>query len=307
MSSVTVLLATYNSAKYVEELIASILAQSCADFTLAVYDDLSTDDTVARVRAFDDPRIKLVTADRQSGGAAHNFFRALLGEDNDYLMFADADDVWLPDKIEKTLARMQAMEAQHGKDTPLLVHTDLSVVDAELTVIHPSLFTYERLSPERKSLKDLLVQNNVTGCTMMVNRALRALVPEEPASTVMHDWWLALVAAAFGHIGVVAEPTMLYRQHGSNEVGAYNAADPIAAAKKLARVQRTKAIYRSMFAQAGCFADTFENRLSPAQLALCREYASFSEKNKIEKVLSVLRHGFWKNTLERNIGQFLAI
>lgn len=307
MSSVTVLLATYNSAPYVEELISSILAQTHKDLRLAVYDDLSADDTVARVRAFSDPRVKLVTADTQSGGAAHNFFRALLGETDDYLMFADADDVWLPDKVEKTLARMQAMEQTYGKDIPLLVHTDLAVVDAHLKVIHPSLFTYERLSPRRKSLKNLLVQNNVTGCTVMINRALRSMVETEPASTVMHDWWLALIAAAFGHIGVVEEATMLYRQHGDNEVGAYNASDPIAAAKKLARVQRTKAIYRSMFAQAGCFADTFEDRLSAEQLKLCREYASFSEKNKIEKILSVLRHGFYKNTLERNLGQFLAI
>src|SRR5699024_4749681 len=128
---------------------------------------------------------------------------------DDYLMFADADDFWLPDKVEKTFAKMREMEREAGTGCPILVHTDLAVADGSLRVIAPSLFRYEKLSPQRNSLRELLAQNNVTGCTVMINRALRKLIRQAPADAVMHDWWAALAAAAFGRIGVLDEPTIL--------------------------------------------------------------------------------------------------
>ncbi|MEA4912513.1 MAG: glycosyltransferase family 2 protein [Oscillospiraceae bacterium] len=304
---VSVLLATYNSAPYVLELVDSILAGEYRDFELLVRDDASTDETATILRGITDERVRVTVSDVQSGSAQNNFYQLLLGCDNDYIMFADADDFWLPEKIGRTREKMRALEAQYGSDTPLLVHTDLAVADAQLNIIAPSLFAYERLSPRRDSLKNLLVQNNVTGCTVMINRALRALVREQPAHSVMHDWWLALCAAAFGHIGVVDEPLILYRQHGGNEVGAYDAGDLLASAKKLTRRARMRAVYASMFAQAGCFAETFRDKLTPAQYALCADYGAMAARGKAARIASVLKHGYYKNTLLRNLGQFLAI
>ena len=65
----------------------------------------------------------------------------------------------------------------------------------------------------------LLSQNVVTGCTVMVNRALLDLAAPWPEAAVMHDWYLALVAACFGQIGLVEEATIDYRQHERNQVG----------------------------------------------------------------------------------------
>ncbi len=307
MPDVTVLLATYNSERYVGALVDSILASTYRDFSLVIRDDASRDGTAALLRGYDDARVSLTVAGEQSGGAKNNFYRLLLSCENDYIMFADADDFWLPEKIEKTRDEMRRLESRYGKDTPLLVHGDLAVADAELRVIAPSLFAYEKLSPERSSLKNLLVQNNVTGCTVMINRALRALVRVQPAHSVMHDWWLALIAAAFGHVGVVREPLILYRQHGGNEVGAYDARDLALAAKKLSRRARIREIYDGMFLQAGCFAATFRERLSDEQYALCADYAAMREKGKAGRIASILKHGYYKNTALRNIGQFLAI
>ncbi|MEA5051526.1 MAG: glycosyltransferase family 2 protein [Oscillospiraceae bacterium] len=307
MPDVTVLLATYNSEAYVAELIDSILANTYGDFSLVIRDDASADGTADVLRRYTDARVSVTLSDTQSGGAKNNFFRLLLANDNDYLMFADADDVWLPEKIGKTRALMRSLEAQYGADTPLLVHGDLAVTDEKLRVLAPSLFAYEKLSPQRDSLKNLLVQNNVTGCTVMINRALRALVREQPAHCVMHDWWLALIASAFGHIGVLGEPLILYRQHGGNEVGAYDAGDLALAAKKLSRRAHMRAVYDGMFRQAGCFAATFRDRLSPAQYALCADYAAMLERKKAARVAAILKNGYYKNTALRNIGQFLAI
>lgn len=309
-ATVTVLLAAYNSEGYIGELLDSLLGQTYEDFRILVCDDLSKDKTRRIIDSYaaKDERVRVFEAGTQSGGAQNNFFRLLLAcPDSDYIMFCDDDDVWLPHKIKTTLEHMQELEGEYGKSTPLLVHGDVSVVDDKLNVIAKSLFEYEGLSCERTSLRELLAQNNITGCTVMINRALRNLIHEQPESSVMHDWWLGLCASAFGKIGVIKEPLMLYRQHGDNQVGAYNASSFGDSLKRLFNNERNKKIYSQMFAQAKCFADTFENKLSQDDLALCRAYASLADKNKLARIATLVKYRFFKNTLQRNIGQFIAI
>jgi len=305
--SLSILLATRNNGEYIGELIASVLSQSCGDFTLYIRDDCSRDNTLEIIAALKDDRIKIVPNEKPSGSAQNNFFALFSVCDSDYIMFCDADDVWLPDKVEKTLARMKELEQKHGDSCPILVHTDLIVADRNLNVISPSLFRYEKISPGRKRLGELVAQNNVTGCTVMVNRALHELCPSPPKYSVMHDWWLALIASAFGEISALDEPTMFYRQHGANDVGAYNASDLGAAFRKLSKRQRIKEIYASMYRQARCFAATFKDRLSPEQLDMCNAYASMEHKNKLGKLSTIIKYKFYKNTLLRNIGQFLMV
>jgi hypothetical protein len=305
--SVSVLLATYNSAKYLRQLMDSILGQTFGDIRLVIRDDCSTDGTADIIGSYNDSRIELIPGGEPSGSAQNNFFALLAARDDDYIMFADADDVWLPDKIERTLARMKSLEAERGADTPLLVHTDLVVADENLGVISGSLFRYEKISPSRRSLNQLLAQNNVTGCAAMINRALRALTPRLPESSVMHDWWLALTASAFGDIATLDEATVLYRQHGSNQVGAYDAGNLLLAAQKLARARAVRQTYSAMFKQAGCFAKTFSDRLSPAQLEMCEAYASMERRGKLGRIKTIVKYRFYKNTLIRNIGQLWAI
>ena len=141
----------------------------------------------------------------------------------------------------------------------------------------------------------------------MINRALKELVPDAPASFVMHDWWLALCASAFGRIAFLREPLIRYRQHGENSVGAYNAGSLSASAKKLRNRERIERIYRQMFDQAACFGRYYRDRLTPEQADLCRAYAGMKDQTRIGKAYTIIRNGFWKNTLLRNLGQFLAI
>jgi hypothetical protein len=103
---------------------------------------------------------------------------------------------------------------------PVLVHTDLVVVDAELELLDGSFWNYQGIHPELNRLNRLLMQNTVTGCTAMINGPLREMGSPVPSEAIMHDWWLALVSSAFGRIVPVREATVLYRQHGRNETGA---------------------------------------------------------------------------------------
>lgn len=138
---------------------------------------------------------------------------------SEYLMFCDHDDVWLSNKIETSLNRMEEAEAIYGVQTPILVHTDLAVVDDKLTPLFPSLSRQEGLSSGNSNFRQLIMQNNVTGCTMLLNKTLYQMARPIPRNAAMHDWWIALVAAAFGKVIFMEVPTVLYRQHAQNSVG----------------------------------------------------------------------------------------
>ncbi len=218
-------MAVYNGSGFLNEQLESISRQTHQDWRLLIRDDCSTapawgilEEHVKR----DPQRIRLLRAE-VNGGALANFAVLLDHADADYVMFADADDSWFPDKISRTLARMRELEALHGSSAPLLVHSDVKVANHDLSVRHESLWRYQGIAPAGgATLNRLLIENKVTGCTMMLNRALVEIarpIPRQAGQAVMHDWWIALVTAAFGHIGRVDQPLMLYRQHGGNELG----------------------------------------------------------------------------------------
>jgi glycosyltransferase involved in cell wall biosynthesis len=223
--SIEVALTTYNGELYLAPLLDSLFAQTRQDFTLLVADDSSTDGTRSIVEAYSrryPGRIEQLPGDGSRRGVIANFDRVLARSSADYVFLCDHDDVWLPHKIERSLEAMRALEAGHAAGTPLLVHTDLVVTDAELGVISDSLIAYSGLQPPRNDVVRLLLSNVVTGCTTVINRALLHRARPIPAQAMMHDHWLALIAATSGAIGFVDAPTILYRQHGGNTLGAHS-------------------------------------------------------------------------------------
>ncbi|MBS6942290.1 MAG: glycosyltransferase family 2 protein, partial [Clostridiales bacterium] len=225
MAQTQILLACYNGRSYLDAQIRSIVSQSEPDWQLLMRDDGSFDGTNAILRAWAqrEARLCLLADHKATGGAMTNFRLLAAASTAPYVMFCDQDDVWHPDKLQKTQQKMRAMERQFGADTPILVHSDLHVVDQDGREIAPSMAAYQKLDLTRTSFCQLLSQNVVTGCTVMVNRALLDLAAPWPDQAVMHDWYLALAAACFGQIGLVEEATLDYRQHGRNQVGSKNA------------------------------------------------------------------------------------
>lgn len=311
MKPVLILMATYNGAGFIEAQLASLRAQTYADWRLWVRDDGSTDGTVEALQrcAAQDGRVCLLEPDGIRKGASGSFSSLLerFASEAGYLMFCDQDDVWLPNKIEITLARMQAMEARFGMETPLLVHTDLSVTDRDLNVLASSFWRYQGLNPEVKGLGRLLVQNNVTGCATMVNRALAVLACPVPSGAIMHDWWLAVVAAGLGKIGCVPQPTMLYRQHGANDTGAKRYGLAYMARKMLAGLGEMKASLLETQSQACLFLECYASRLAPEQHLLVKAYCQFPARGFWARRWQMLRFGYFKHGLFRNIGMFLSL
>jgi rhamnosyltransferase len=222
--SIYIVLATFNGARYLVEQVESIRAQTLPRWTLLARDDGSSDATVAILDdcAARDPRIEVLRDMDGTLGAIGNFSRlaeTALTRGADVVFFADQDDLWFPDKVARTLAEMRATETALGTDHPILVHTDLQVVDGAGHLLHRSFHQLQRIRDERsRPLTTLLVQNYVTGCTMAANRALLGVALPVPADALMHDWWLALCAARCGSIRFLAAATAVYRRHGANTV-----------------------------------------------------------------------------------------
>lgn len=222
-TGVSVALCTFNGALYLREQLASLLQQTSPPTELVLSDDGSSDSSVSIVTEFAKAvGMRLIVAPTHTQlGVTQNFNRALSLCSQQYVALSDQDDVWLPSKLATALAAMHEGEARYGTSCPLLVHTDLTVVSADLGLVSPSFMRSEGIfnpSPD-DALTILFTQNFATGCTMLVNRSLLECALPIPKEAIVHDWWLALVAASCGHMLYLDQPTIMYRQHESNAIG----------------------------------------------------------------------------------------
>lgn len=323
-----ILLCAYNGAEYIEAQLMSILHQTVQDFHILVSDDGSTDGTpavVERIRQAYPDKITLIVQDEPSGGACRHFLKLLVdgswragAQSPDYVMFSDQDDVWHPDKLEKSLGRMRVLEAVYQAQTPLLVHCDSRVVDAALHELAPSYTAYQGMSQNRRKFRQLLMQNNVTGGAMMINRALAALVSKMPVHAVMHDQWIALLAAAFGEIRYIDEALYDYRQHTDNVLGARRGSRVREVLNRLgigrsdgkckAEVDaESQSVYHNLFLQAESFMELYGARLPKKERRVLAAFIGMQKKGRIGKICDIVRWGFTYNKLHRTLGACLFL
>ncbi|MDG2979017.1 glycosyltransferase family 2 protein [Latilactobacillus curvatus] len=295
---IAILLSTYNGERFLEEQIESIIKQSNQQWTLYVRDDGSTDktlDILGRYQA--DDRIQWINENKpQNLRVIGSFLKLLESTEADYYMFCDQDDVWLPDKVQVTLDKMLTLEAENNQQ-PILVHTDLRIVNQDLKATSESMIKTQNLDP-LPSFGRLLVQNSVTGCTMMINQNLKdRCVGLDFTKIRMHDWWFALVASAFGTIGYVPQATILYRQHGDNEVGAKNSLSELMSRKHV--FAQTKQMIQLAMAQAAEFVADYPN-LADDKAEVVHFYTNVKNYSKVERYRRMRRYGLLKNGFGRN-------
>ena len=199
-----VLLTAYNGSKHLPALLDSLKNQTDPDFSVLLQDDGSEDETVSILTDLckSDPRFSFGSEQGQHLGAAGNFLSLVRQTDADYVLMCDQDDIWEPEKIAVLKQAIMEMEAEYGADTPLLVHSDCSLISEEGDLIGDSFFRHQGWDPKAVTLPPLLVQNNVTGCTLIMNAPLRKLIAAHARAKdlFMHDWFIALTAASFGKI-----------------------------------------------------------------------------------------------------------
>lgn len=304
LPKVDILLATCNGEKFLAEQIESILAQTYSNTRLIVRDDASQDRTLSIIQEYQQrfPKKILCLPSHERLGVKGNFSRLMESSSAPYAMLADQDDIWMPKKVEKTFEHMLELEKKYTNQ-PLLVHTDLVVVDEQLNVLKSSFWKYIHIKPYQKdSLNRLLNQNVVTGCTLMMNRLMIEIAKPIPEEAVMHDWWLALVASAFGKIGIIREPTMFYRQHHSNTLGAQKFANFRNFSKQFQKLMRKDV---RPFNQAAVFFHRYHELLDPSHRQVVKAFLNLQRLSWLPKRYGIIKHQFFKQGLLRNLADFV--
>ena len=303
---ISILMAAYNGEKYISRQIESLLEQTYREFKIYIRDDRSSDNTYKILKEYAEkyPGFIFVEQNEENtGGTKKNFLGMMIDHKNDYVMLCDQDDVWKPDKIEKSLKLIQEMEKEYGSSVPVLVHTDLTVVNNDLDVISSS---YAKMSNKdfcKTSLNYVVALNNVGGCTAIYNRALADLFTAVPESLIMHDWWLSLTAAVYGKIVALKESTILYRQHAGNEKGAKKVLSPSYIYYVLTNLKAMKNLVNESYTQANSFIHLFHARLSEENLELLTAYASIPHLSRKKRLQTVFKYKTFMHGTARKIMQ----
>lgn len=216
---VAVALCSYNGGCYIEQQLASIQSQRYP-CQIHILDDASSDDTVERVTAMLRPGQDSLRVQSVNKGYVGNFEQALLSllkRSSPYIALSDQDDIWSNDRLALGMQAMAELEQQYGSEVPLLVHSDLSLIDAGGNTLHESFLSYRRYRiRSERALPIVLGENGIMGNTILMNRALAALCLPFPNGLHVHDYWIALMAELFGYRTLLTQPSVHYRLHGSN-------------------------------------------------------------------------------------------
>ena len=217
-------MSTYNGYKYLSEQIESILAQNLGEneISMLIRDDGSTDKglTIGLIKSYSDKYPEKISYYRGSNlGACGSFFDLTQNADLtcDYFGFADQDDFWLPNKVQRGIIKLEKVNSQ----IPTVYSTQITVVDENLKKIDNSKGKVAIMV----SFGNSLLENIVTGCTAIFNKAMLMELRKVRFENVreglfLHDWTLYMIASSYGRLIYDKKSYILYRQHDSNVLGA---------------------------------------------------------------------------------------
>jgi glycosyltransferase involved in cell wall biosynthesis len=205
MPEVSVIIPTYNSAKYLTDAVDSVLRQTHRDFEVLVIDDGSTDDTPAVIGRYGN-LVRYIRQPNSGVAAARN--RGIDESLGRYVAFLDADDTWHRDKLK---AQITALRKNPGY---LACYTAFTVVSQDLRPLH--VIRNKRVY---NTLEDLLLRGNVIGsiCTVLYDRSIFDVVGGFDASlSQCADWDMWVRIAGLTEFLYLDLPLATYRQHDTN-------------------------------------------------------------------------------------------
>lgn len=210
-----VLLSTYNGERFLEELLNSVIMQEQVDVDLLIRDDGSSDGTLDIIEKYKS-KVNIKCYKGENVKTANSFKQLIYmaNDTYDYYALCDQDDVW---KSSKLISGIRLLE---GIDHPALYSSACEIVDENLN--------YIKLGGDKKNdfmnpLYDM-VMYGTAGCTFVFNKQLLIKLKEHDITSIsMHDTWISFVCYAVGGYMYSDENTyILYRQHGTNVIGANN-------------------------------------------------------------------------------------
>ena len=299
--SVAILLATYNGARFLAEQLNSIERQTHTNWRVFASDDGSSDGTLAILATYRErwgaERLR-ISQGPQRGHAAN--FLSLVQDAAiaaDYYAFCDQDDVWLEDKLERSVRSIEGV----GEERPALYGSRTVLVDFRGHVLGSS-----PLFNRKPSLQNALVQSLVGGNTMLFNNATRGYVglihPKQDIIT--HDWaTYFIVTACNGEIFYDPKPTVLYRQHGDNLIGSNN--------RMFDRLVRIKWLLKGRFKSYSennlAIADYLIDVLSEANTEIIDQFRKMRRERLFVRLLLLKKTGLYRQSQIDTLGLWIAV
>ena len=307
---ITIVMAVYEpNMQWLKEQLLSLEAQTYPNLELIIRDDCSPtvpfeqicECAATCIRSFPYE----ISRNERNVGSNQTFEWLTQQARGEYIAYCDQDDVWLPEKIAHSVEAVKRAEAQ-SPNVPIALFGDARVVDDSLQQLHPSFQQMSGYHTDALDVAHLLMENKLIGCTMLFNRALRdKLTDTVPDGLRMHDWWIALIASAFGRIIYLDEPLLLYRQHTGNVVGGSSRSHYITNRVKHLTAQR-QVLYDTC-KQAEVFLTIYNDQLTETQKRLVSLFAGLPSANWFTRRYLILRYHFLKSGLLRNLGVLLII
>ena len=305
---ISVVLATYNGSKFLINQLESIYQQTYTNIEVIVCDDKSTDLTQNILATYEKTHSLRYYINETRIGVVGNFAKAISYAQGNYIALSDQDDVWLPNKLKVSFQKIKELEQRFSNKIPLLVYTDLQVVDDNLNCISPSYWKYRKLDQSKLQLNKILVENFMTGCTALMNKATVELALPIPKEALMHDVWFLLVAFSFGQTSYLNEQTVLYRQHSNNVIGSSGKSNFQKLSSAIYKIKNSKfGLLNEEISQAKAFYYLYSSQLqkNDDHKRLLDSFISLKDKNYFVRRFYLIKQSFYGNTFGRFLNVFL--
>lgn len=294
--SVAILMCTYNGQEFLDEQLQSFASQTHSQWRVFASDDGSQDNTLAILQRYQSiwGTDKISVRPGPGQGFAANFLSLVCRRDiqADFFAYSDQDDVWEAGKLEIALRWLRDVPA----DVPALYCSRTRLVDARAKGIGLS-----QLFSKPPCFANALMQNIAGGNTMVFNAAARALLMEAGADVqvVAHDWWTYLVVTGCnGRVMYDPNPTVLYRQHDSNQVGVDGSLKARWMSVRLLLAGKLIGWNdRNIDALS-----TLQHRLTPESVEIAELFTTARRRLLFPRLMGLKRSGIYRQTLLGNLG-----
>lgn len=218
LHKIAICLSTYNGERYISEQLDSLISQTYSNWHCYIRDDGSKDNSIDVIKCYvaKDSRFSLLQDDLGNLGVIEGYFHIFNKVDEDYIAVCDQDDVWLADKLMRSLEVLRKIEGD--KSIPALVHTDSYFVDDKLNMIREKFIGKRGC---KKGLNGIIFANSVQGGSVVFNKALNE-ESKKIKSKLPCDYQMAMIAELTGVRFFIPEQLLKYRQHQNSSIANSN-------------------------------------------------------------------------------------
>ena len=297
---VAVLMCTMQGQRFLAQQLNSIATQSHPNWEIWASDDGSDDHTHSILEYYQEhwgeDRLSIHAGPAEGSTANFLWLTCRADIDTEFFAYADQDDIWESDKLERAMKWLQTVP----RHIPALYGSRTQLVDER-----NQYMGYSPLFTRSPSFENALVQNVAGGNTMVFNRAARDLLRRagDQVQVVAHDWWAYMVITGCGgRVHYDAYPTVRYRQHDDNQVGAN-----ISWGARLVRLRLLlKGRFRKWTDENIRALQSIRPLLADESRAVLDEFERSRNGQLLRRLAGIWNSGVYRQTLLGNLGLIAA-